>query len=94
MNYQPSEVADLVLMLALGPVIVIGLRRALPTVPSACYVALGSMLGAYVFTVAEGFWLPVLFNTLEHVCYATAGIAFVVTLIQFGRIVPSTLRRD
>ena len=90
MTYQPSEVADLVLMLAFGPVIVVSLRRGLKVVPVSCYVALGAMLGAYFFTVAEGFVLPDLFNLLEHVCYAVAGIAFVGVVIQFGRIAPPT----
>ena len=93
MTYQPSEVADLVLMLALGPVIVISLRRVVRTVPTSCYVALGAMLGAYVLTVAEGFVLPDLFNLLEHVCYAAAGVAFVAVAIEFGRIVPSSSER-
>lgn len=93
MNYQPSEVTDLVLMLALGPVIIILLRRALDTVPAGAYVAIGAMFGAYIFTVAEGFFLPDLFNLIEHVCYAVAGVAFVVTLRQLSRMMPSTAKR-
>lgn len=88
-DYQPSEIADLILMVALGPVIVIALRRALKVVPISCYIALGAMLGAYFFTVAEGLVLPDLLNLLEHVCYSIAGVAFVAVVIQFGRIVPS-----
>jgi len=88
-NYQPSELADLILFMALGPVIVVALRRTLSPVPSACYVALAAMLGAYVFTFAEGFVLPDLLNLLEHVCYAVAGVAFAVLLFQFRRLNPT-----
>jgi hypothetical protein len=93
MTYQPSEVADLVLMIGLGPVIVITLRRVFKVVPISCYVALGAMLGAYFFTVAEGFVLQDLFNLLEHACYAVAGVAFVAVVIQFRRIVPAPAER-
>jgi len=90
MTYQPSEVADLVLMLALGPLIVVSLRRGLKVVPVSCYIALGAMLGAYFFTVAEGFVLPNLFNLIEHMCYAVAGVAFVGVVVQFGGLAPSS----
>lgn len=86
-TYQPSEIADLVLLLALGPIIILSVRRILPEFPKAAYVALGAMLGAYVFTIAEGFVQRDLFDVLEHVSYAVAGVAFVVTVIQFNRIV-------
>lgn len=92
MNYQPSEVADLILMLALGPVIIVLLRRAMDTVPTGAYVAIGAMFGAYFCTVAEGFVLPDLCNLIEHACYAAAGVAFVVTLVQLVRIMPSTAK--
>lgn len=82
MNYQPSEVADLILMLALGPIIIIAIRRVMPRFPVSGAVAFAAMLGGYVFTIAEGFWLPDAFNLAEHLCYAIAGIAFVVMLIR------------
>lgn len=88
MNHQPSEVANLILFLAFGPVIIVALRRTMKVVPSMCYVALGAMLGAYVFTVAEGFIWPVALNLLEHVCYAVAGVAFALMLRQFRRVAP------
>lgn len=87
-NYQPSEVANLILFLAFGPVIVVALRRTMKVVPSMCYVALAAMLGAYVFTVAEGFIWPIALNLLEHTCYAIAGVAFALMLRQFRRIAP------
>jgi hypothetical protein len=93
-DYQPSELADLVLFVAFGPMIVVALRRTLSPVPSACYVALAAMLGAYVFTVAEGFVLPDLLNLLEHVCYAIAGVAFAAVLYQFRHLSPPASERQ
>jgi hypothetical protein len=92
-TYQPAEIADLILLLALGPVILVSLRRILPTVPSAAYVAFGAMLWSYVFTIAEGFAFPDLFNMFEHIGYAVAGIAFAVLVVQFGRITSSGAER-
>jgi hypothetical protein len=86
MSYQPSEIADLILLLALGPMIIIGLRRVLPSVPRATYWALAAMLGGYIFTIAEGFVLADLFNMLEHICYAIAGVAFLVTALNLARM--------
>jgi hypothetical protein len=85
-TYQPSEIASLVLLLALGPVIMAALPRLLPKVPRSGYVAFFAMLGAYIFTIAEGFVFPDAFNMLEHVCYAVAGVAFVAFLLEFGRM--------
>ena len=93
MTYQPAEIADLILLLALGPVILASLRSILPSVPKSAYVAFGSMLWAYVFTIAEGFALPDLFNMLEHLGYAAAGLAFVALVLQFRRITSFTTER-
>ncbi len=93
MTYQPAEIADLILLLALGPVIIASLRSILPSVPKSAYVAFGSMLWAYVFTIAEGFALPDLFNMFEHLGYAVAGLAFVALVVQFRRITAVTAER-
>ena len=79
MTYQPSEVADLVLIAGLGA----GHRRLACAAPSTSSRSASTSrsarcCGGYVFTVAEGFVLPDLFNLIEHVCYAVAGVAFVV----------------
>jgi hypothetical protein len=87
-SYQPSEIATLILFLAFGPVIIVALRRTLHPVPSSCYIALGAMFGAYVFTVAEGFIFPELLNLLEHACYAVAGVTFALMLLEFRRVSP------
>jgi hypothetical protein len=92
-TYQPSEIADLILLLALGPVILTAMTRIMPSVPRASYFAFGAMLGAYIFTIAEGFALPDVFNMLEHLCYAAAGISFVMLVLQFGRMVRAPSRR-
>jgi len=83
-TYQPSEIADLILLIALGPVIVVALRRISLDVPWAGFVAFGAMLWSYVFTIAEGFVLPDLFNLFEHLGYAVAGLAFAIMLAQFA----------
>jgi len=85
MTYQPSEIADLVLALALGPVLVIAVRQVVPRIPKSGALALIAMFGGYVFTIAEGFVLPDLFNAVEHACYAIAGVLFVVMLLQYRR---------
>lgn len=90
MSYQPSEIADLVLLVALGPVVILLVHRFLPRFPSAGYVAYGAMLCSYVFTIAEAFFYPELLNMFEHLGYAVAGIAFAVVAAQVRRIVGSS----
>jgi hypothetical protein len=92
MSYQPSEIADLILLIALGPVIVVSLRRVLPYIPRTAFWALGAMLCGYVFTIAEGFALPDLFNMIEHIAYAVAGIAFLLMALQFARVLSAGSR--
>ena len=38
----------------------------------------GLLLVAYIATVAEGFVLPQALNLIEHICYAAAGVCFVL----------------
>ncbi len=91
--YQPSEIADLILCIALGPVIVVALRRATYAVPVSAWVALSAMFVAYTSTVAEGFLFPDIFNVIEHVSYAVAGVAFVHMLIAFRRTLAGRARQ-
>lgn len=93
MSYQPSEIADLIVLLALWPLIFGSLRAATRRFPASAYVALGAMVWSYVFTIAEGFVLPDLCNMLEHVGYSVAGISFVVVLVQLKKFVGSGLDR-
>ena len=74
MEFQESEVVCLVLALVFAVALVV-LRRAerLPDLP-LLYGAAGFMIAATIFTVLEGaLWYSV-FNILEHVCYALAGV--------------------
>ncbi|NTU71479.1 MAG: hypothetical protein HGB10_06635 [Coriobacteriia bacterium] len=85
MSYQPSEIADLVLLLALGPVIVASFRRTKIVLPAAVYAAFAAMICGYTFTILEGFWLSDVFNLLEHASYAVAGVAFLVGIVRLRR---------
>ena len=74
MEFQESEVVCLVSALVFAVAFLV-LRRVerLPDLP-LIYGAAGFMIAATVFTVLEGaFWYGV-FNVLEHVCYALAGV--------------------
>jgi len=73
---QESEVVTLILAMAFV-VCAIFLRKS-PAVPRAplIYTGIFFTICAYVFTVVEGLFWWELFNFLEHLCYALAGIAF------------------
>jgi hypothetical protein len=78
---QPSEliIAFLASFLVLTAIF---LRKHLPRSPRI-YIPICFMLGAYVFTIVEGFFADGsfwnnFFNSLEHLCYALSGIAFMV----------------
>ncbi len=81
MVVQPSEIADLLMMMVLGPIIIIAVRRALPAAVLPVSIALGLMATGYVATVAEGFLFPEFFNLVEHASYAFAGFVFVWLLL-------------
>jgi len=81
MTYQPSEIADLILLIALAPVILGTVRRVSVRWRAAAYVAYAFMAAAYVFTILEGFVYPDLFNLLEHWSLFGAGVSFVVLAI-------------
>lgn len=89
MNFQPSEIADLLMMLVLGPIVLVAVRRTLPALfwPSA--LCLGLMASGYVATVAEGVAYPDFFNLVEHVSYGIAGFAFVGLLVACSRLLGS-----
>ena len=40
------------------------------------WTGVGCIVAAYVFTVVEGLFWPVVFDTLEHLSYAAAGVCF------------------
>ncbi|MDZ4166958.1 MAG: hypothetical protein U1E08_04620 [Coriobacteriia bacterium] len=82
--YQESEIVDLLMVLFLTPIMavsvraihVVGKRRFI-----AGYLAIAS---GYVFTIAEGYVAPVLFNTLEHLAYAVGGVCFLAGLVALA----------
>lgn len=87
MSFQPSEIADLLMMLVLGPIVLIAIRRAAPALAGPAVVCVGLMAAGYVATVVESLVYPDFFNLIEHVSYAAAGFAFVWLLQVSGRLV-------
>ena len=83
--YQESEIVDLLMVLFLTPIMAVSVRAVHVAGKRwfiAGYLAVAS---GYVFTVAEGYVAPVLFNVLEHAAYAAGGIAFAVAAVQLAR---------
>ena len=75
---QQSEIIALVLAIALIPVVVWTYRGVdLPRKPLLAW-GLAAMLGGYASTVIESFIAHDLFNHLEHLLYAVAGVCFAV----------------
>ncbi|MDY0339924.1 MAG: hypothetical protein RBS17_01760 [Coriobacteriia bacterium] len=73
---QQSEIITLVLSVAFIPVAIWTYRGiSLPHKPLLAW-ALGAMFGGYAATVIEGFIAPILFNYVEHLAYAIAGVCF------------------
>lgn len=83
--FQANELMTLLLGMV-GLVVVWHLLRGLPRATGRLlgggYLA---MLGASLFTVVEGVWLPGLFNLLEHIGYAVAGLAFALACWRLPR---------
>lgn len=82
---QPNEVATLVFGLA-GALILIRLAKESP-LPGfrLFYLAYGSVVAAYWFTVLEGFLWARFLNFLEHLSLAAAGILFLAAILRHGR---------
>ncbi len=75
---QASEIVVLILSLSAVGVFWFIFRRERRPRLHAVYLGALFMIGGYVFTVAEGFAWPGIFNAAEHACYALAGVAFAV----------------
>jgi len=86
MPFEPSEIVNLVLLLTLAPMVLVAVRRSLPSMPASVLVAVGAMVSAYVFTILEGFMFTDLFNLIEHASLAVAGIAFFVAIVSVRRM--------
>ena len=88
--FQDSEVVSLALAI-IFVVAIACLHRVmrLPRLPRI-YAGAFFLVCANVFTVAEGVVWYGLFNTLEHLCYAAAGVSFALGCW----LLPSTLRQQ
>lgn len=74
---QPNEVVNLVLAVSLTPMFLFALDRSELPARRWIHAAYGSMVAAFVFTIAEGFFAPEALNFLEHLALAVAGLLFV-----------------
>ena len=93
MPVEPSELVNLVLLIALVPMVLMAVRRVLPTTPKSVIVAAIAMACAYVFTIVEGFAYPAFFNMLEHASLAVAGLGFVACAVSVRRMLGEGARR-
>ncbi len=83
--YSQSEVVNLVLGIAIIPILVSS-RPGIPSRFTGWFVAAYCfMLLSYVSTVAEGYWAPAAFNLIEHGSLAVAGVLFALALVMRRR---------
>ena len=87
MSFDSSEIADLLMMLVLGPIILAAIRRTAPALIRPAAVCVGLMATGYVATVIEGIAFPEFFNLVEHTSYAIAPLAFLWLLKVSGHLV-------
>jgi hypothetical protein len=80
---QESEAITLLLGVIAAP-IALRLLRA-HALPRAAFVGLAFLVGAYVFTIAEGFFLADLLNAAEHLSLAASGVAFAAAAAGLAR---------
>ena len=83
--FQTSEVINVALIVLLAPLVLTTVRGVPVPQRRTFTVALLAMLSGYVFTVLEGLGAGELFNLVEHVSYALAGVMFSVGLLRAGR---------
>lgn len=76
--YQDNEIVNLLLVWVLAPVIGLFAQRARMPGRHLFFWAYAAMACAYTTTVIEGPVLPDLFNLIEHVSLAMAGVLFAV----------------
>lgn len=86
MTFQPSEIADFLMMLVLGPVTLVVARRIAPVTVGPVALCLGLMFTGYSATIIEGVVLPDFFNLVEHGAYAAGGLAFIWLLTRIGGV--------
>jgi len=88
-SFQPSEIADLLLMMVLGPVVLVAVRRSVPALSRQAGVVVALMGTGYVATVLEGVAFLDVLNLVEHVSYAAAGFAITWLILSAGRLLGS-----
>lgn len=82
---QENEVINLLMGVAAIPALYFLSRYGrLPRLPWL-YAAFGALMGAYVFTVAEGFLWTEALNLSEHLCLALAGTLLCVAFHSLCR---------
>lgn len=83
--YQASEIVQLVLVACITPMVVSGVRAVRIRHKGWLVASYVAMVCAYVLTVAEGYVLPDLMNTLEHCAYAVSGLTLAVAMHGLSR---------
>ncbi len=73
--FAANEIITLILGLGIA-VFFLAYRRRLQEWPGGRWLcrAYAATMAGWVLTVVEGFWLPELCNTLEHLSYGLAGL--------------------
>ena len=83
--YQESEIVDLLMVLFLTPIL-LATYRVVAVKGKAWFAASYLMIAVgYVLTVAEGFVAEAMFNYLEHVTHAFAGVFCMLGAITLYR---------
>lgn len=77
---NPSEVMDVVLIIAAIPILMGVLGRMPHRRNRGFWTGYLLLLAASIATIVEGYLLPDLVNALEHVLYALSGTAFAFAL--------------
>lgn len=83
--YSLSELFMLALALSLAPIFIWTLRRLELRDKGFIGLAIVATFGAIVFTIAEGYWLPDVFNTLEHAFEPVVAISLALFATRFLR---------
>lgn len=82
--FQESELFNLAFaLLSIGFLSAFRLFRL--QIPRFMAAGFGGLVAAYLFTVLEGVYLKELFNFMEHLSYALAGICFCIGCLKLAR---------
>jgi hypothetical protein len=80
MTVQESEIINLVMGLSSVLIFVFIFRKMETPRLQVIYTGFFFIIAGYIFTVVEGIFWHKLFNILEHLSYALAGLSFAVGL--------------